>query len=130
MALVGLPLSFLALYRMNAYDPVWMASCVAMIYILFYVTDWRLALGLLGLAVALVAGAEKVGLLAPAFRVAALPGRSAMVIFAIAIVTAMMMSWSSLNLRRERMRAALVTIGVLVHEFRTPLASASLLIEV
>ncbi len=123
-----LPLSFLALYVMNGFNEVWMGSCVCMIFLTFLIIDWRLALASIVSSVGLVAAASWAGILARPPGSAAVPGAD-LAILGFALFTATLFSMSAANLRRERARSALVTMGVLAHEFRTPLAAASMVTQ-
>lgn len=124
-----LPVGFFCLYLMNGFNDVWMGSCVAMIYVLFHLTDWRIALLEILLAIPVTAWAAWAGLIhVPAGLSGAVP-ISDIAIMAFALATAVLFSMSSANLRRERARSALLTMGVLAHEFRTPLAAATVITE-
>jgi two-component system, CAI-1 autoinducer sensor kinase/phosphatase CqsS len=124
-----LPYSFFCLYAMNGFNEVWTASCVAMLYILFALTDWRLALAEVVLAVPLVALTAAAGWLPGVPGRPHLPSGPDFAILGFALATAALLGMSAANLRRERARSALVTMGVLAHEFRTPLAAADLLVQ-
>lgn len=126
---VSLPFTCVYLYRVSSFSDAYMGVCVAMIYILFQLTDWRLAL--IGLLTFSYLGYAAAGIFdAPPEELrAAWPLQDHLLIFAIAVVTAFGLAISATSLRRERMRASLVTMGVLAHEMRTPLAGASLVAE-
>lgn len=126
---VSLPFTCAYLYRLNDFSDAYMGVCVAMVYILFQLTDWRLALvGLLTfswcghLAAGILEGSRHEFLIS-------WPLQDHLMIFALSVVTAFGLAMSATNMRRERMHASLVTMGVLAHEMRTPLAGASLLAE-
>lgn len=125
----ALPYFFLCLYAMNGFNVAWTSSCVAMIYLLFVFTDWRVALAELFLSIPLVVLTFATGLLELPSGSALMPSPADLVIFGFALATATPLAMSAANLRRERARSALITMGVLAHEFRTPLAAAGLLAD-
>lgn len=123
-----LPISFFILYALNGFSDVWMASSVAMIYLLFQFTDWRIALLQIVVAAVGVGSASAAGLI-PNFGTTSYPSIAHLAIFAFAIATAAGLAVSAANLRLVRLRSSLVTIGVLAHDLRTPIASANLVAE-
>jgi len=123
-----LPISFFWLYSMNGYNDVWMASSVAMVYLLFQFTDWRVALLQVITAAGIVAVAAAIGLV-PNYGGAAHPSIAHLAILAFATLTAVFSAMSAANLRLVRLRSSLVTMGVLAHDLRTPISSANLIAE-
>lgn len=139
LCFLALPVCFLLLYRLNGYSQVWMGLCVWMIFVMHYVTDWRLSGLCLAAAVPAVALAELVSGAAPSpthgsmslggtagFEVGPPPGEHVAILL-FSWVTALLIAVSATNLRLERARTALATIGILAHELRTPIASAGVL---
>lgn len=123
-----LPISFFLLYAMNGYNDVWMASSVAMVYLLFQFTDWRVALLQVTVAAGMVAAGAAIGLV-PNYGTAAHPSFTHLAILSFATLTAAFLAMSAANLRLVRLRSSLVTMGVLAHDLRTPIASADLIAE-
>ncbi|MDE2048815.1 MAG: HAMP domain-containing histidine kinase, partial [Betaproteobacteria bacterium] len=123
---VNLPLYFSFMFIANDGNPVWLASLAAMILIYFHLTDWRIA------NIGLVAGAALAWLgvvtLAP-YLIDDLAHdlRASASIFFFAWSASTFLGLSGANLRRERLRQMLSTIGILAHELRTPLATISLI---
>lgn len=123
----ALPFSTLLLYRLNEFTHVWTAATVAMIYLLFQLTDWRLAMT--GILVSL-AGVALVDYILPNPElVIAFPMLDQLVVLGFALVSALGLAWSSSNMRKQRLDATLITVGVIAHELRTPLSSAALLTD-
>jgi two-component system CAI-1 autoinducer sensor kinase/phosphatase CqsS len=125
---VSLTLSFFWLYAGNAFSWMWLASCVAMIYILYGWTDWRVATAQLfiGIPIGIVAGWNAAGATS-----SQLPPTDVLFVQAFVllfcIITALLMAASGANTRLERLKASLTTLAIMAHEFRTPFASAGLL---
>ncbi len=123
-----LPFFFSWMYLHNTGNPVWLASVCAMILIYYHVTDWRLAtMGILsgGLAawwVSLILGTQD-----GTWPVQQIPVNS--VVIAFCWCSALLLGLSSANLRREQLKNTLVTMGIMAHELRTPLATLSLIGE-
>ncbi len=131
-----LPLFFTWMYWMNQGHTVWLVSLCTMVVIYYHLTDWRLAT--LGTVTGLVLGSGLSMFFAPSNRSLAIPSPwgteltatlSLVAVFAFAWASAILLSWSSSNLRRERLAHSLTTIGIMAHELRTPLATASLMGE-
>jgi two-component system, CAI-1 autoinducer sensor kinase/phosphatase CqsS len=117
-----LPVFFTWMYWMNHGNAVWLASMAAMVLIYYHFTDWRLAtIGLIiGVPIATaIAYLQLNGL--PQF-----PTDSAAVL-AFCFVVAIAFGASNANLRRARLQHSLMVIGIMAHELRTPLATASLI---
>jgi signal transduction histidine kinase len=119
---IGLPLFFSWMYWMNGGNAVWLGITVAMIFVYFFVIDYRLALpgllagGALGAAAALVAGAPW-----PPTLVAAVP------VFGFALVIAVIMGQALTQVWQLRVQRLTDAVGVLAHDLRTPLVTLSML---
>jgi two-component system, CAI-1 autoinducer sensor kinase/phosphatase CqsS len=117
-----LPVFFTWMYWMNGGNAVWISSLAAMVLIYYHFTDWRLAtLGLLTgapLATA-IAYFQKGGLNDLQME--------NVVTFVFCFFAAMALGASNANARRERLRHSLTVMGIMAHELRTPLATASLI---
>lgn len=125
---VTLPVYFTWMYLANGGNPVWFASAAAMLLIYLHLTDWRLAV--LGLVTGLPVG----WLLFSAFGPPAppLPAQEAQaqaVVFIFCASTGLILGMSTSNLRREQLKQALDTMGIMAHELRTPLATMNLIGE-
>ncbi len=117
-----LPVFFTWMFWMNHGNAVWLASMAAMVLIYYHFTDWRLAtLGLIvGAPIATgIAYLQLHGL-------SQFPADSAAVL-AFCFVVAIAFGASNANLRRARLQHSLMVIGIMAHELRTPLATASLI---
>lgn len=125
---ITLPWFFFWMYFCNSGNPVWLASTGAMLLIYYHLTDWRLAtLGSAsGLGVAWLMF-ETFGPQVPAmdFELAATNA----VVLAFCWFMALVLGFSSSNLRREQLTATLGTMGIMAHELRTPLATMQLIAE-
>lgn len=122
------PVFFSWMYLSNTGNTVWLSSMVAMIMIYYRATDWRLAT--LGLAT----GAPVAGLLFLLFgpSVPAIGAEQALVDAVVLLftwATALVLGFSTANLRREQLQQTLATMGIMAHELRTPLATVSLIGE-
>lgn len=117
-----LPLFSTWMYWMNGGNAIWLGSLTIMIVAYFQLTDWRLALlGLLsGTALGTLLAHWQLGNLDFAHL-------DHVVVVAFACFAAVSLAMSSANLRRERLRHSLVVMGIMAHELRTPLATASLI---
>jgi two-component system CAI-1 autoinducer sensor kinase/phosphatase CqsS len=121
-----LPFLFSYLFFCNGGNGVWMASMAAMILSYYFTTDWRLAtigvtLGMVMARIAfLVFGPE----LPP--MTSELMWTNVMVL-AFCISMGMLLGVSSANLRREHLEHTLMTMGIMAHELRTPLATMALI---
>ncbi len=121
-----LPLFFSWMYLCNGGNTVWLASECAMILIYYHVTDWRIA----------TLGTISGGIMAWWCAQLLDPGLPAMsdnatavntVVIAFCWSSSLLLGLSSANLRREHLRHALTTMGIMAHELRTPLATMSLI---
>ncbi|MBL0422280.1 HAMP domain-containing histidine kinase [Ramlibacter sp. AW1] len=123
---ITLPVYFTWMYFCNGANAVWLATMAAMFLIYYHLTDWRIAT--VGIATGLPFG----WLLAEAFGTGLpLPPPEELsmhvVVFCFAWYMALMLGISSSNLRREQLKQALGTMGIMAHELRTPLATMALI---
>lgn len=125
---ITLPVFFTWMYLCNISSPVWLASAAAMLLIYLHLMDWRL--GLLGLVTGLPVGGGLFHTLGPDLPVPPVAGVEAhAVVFVFCAATGLTLSMSSANLRREQLKQALDTMGIMAHELRTPLVTMSLIGE-
>ncbi len=120
-----LPVFFTWMYLCNERNASWFASMAIMFLIYYHLTDWRIAT--LGLVTGIVAGAGLFELAGPA--VAPTPLEEIIthsVVFGFAWYMGLILGISSSNLRREQLKQALGTMGILAHELRTPLSTLTL----
>jgi two-component system, CAI-1 autoinducer sensor kinase/phosphatase CqsS len=119
---IMLPVFFAWMYLMNGGNSVWLASLVTIILLYFQLTDWRMAtIGTItGVATSCVLVYGQFGSL-PITPVANI------FVLVFALFVSIALAASSANLRRERLHHSLAVIGIMAHELRTPLATASLI---
>lgn len=121
-----LPFVFSWFYWCNGGNPVWLASVCSMIFIYYFVTDWRIASvglalgGLLTWALFRLVGPETA-----AMSASQTPVNAVVIAFSVSIST--LLGVSAANLRRQQLNNTLATIGIMAHELRTPLSTAALL---
>jgi two-component system CAI-1 autoinducer sensor kinase/phosphatase CqsS len=121
-----LPVLFSWMYLCNSGSGVWLASMGVMVLIYYHATDWRLAtLGTISGGLLALALFHYVGPTVPAITVEQRLVHAA--VFAFAWMCSLVLSLSSADLRREQLANTLVTMGIMAHELRTPLSTASLL---
>ena len=125
---VTLPVYFTWMYLCNSGNPVWLASAAAMLLIYLNLTDWRLA------TLGLLTGVPVGGLLFYALGPNVPPlteeaAKAQAVVLAFCAVSGFMLATSSINRRREQLKQAVDTMGIMAHELRTPLATMNLLGE-
>lgn len=123
-----MPAFFFWMYGMNGGNTVWLASVCSMLLIYYNLTDWRLAsLGSVSGLVVATALTE----LSDHSSIAALNhyGEGPLVV-GFAWGSAVLLGFSSANLRRTRLINTLSTMGVMAHELRTPLATINLMGDV
>lgn len=122
---VQLPLFFSWMYVMNERNAVWLASLAAVTVIYYHLTDWRIA----------ATGSVTGFLLGSALASSAVGTQVAaqqwphLVVLAFAGVAGLLLGLSGANLRRERLHHSLTTIGIMAHELRTPLSTATLIAD-
>lgn len=124
-----LPVLFSWMYLCNGGGAVWLASMGLMVLIYYSVTDWRLAT--LGTVSGLLLGWCLHQWLAPGMPVLGEPtadqGEVHAVVFGFSWACALVLSLSSANLQREQLNNTLSSMGIMAHELRTPLSTASLI---
>jgi len=114
------------MYLCNERNAVWFATMSAMFLIYYHLTDWRIAT--VGIASGIPAGWALFSLAGPA--VAPTPLEDLIphaVVFTFAWYMGLMLGISSSNLRREQLKQALGTMGIMAHELRTPLSTMALI---
>lgn len=121
-----LPFLFSYLFFCNGGNGVWMASMAAMILSYYFTTDWRLAT--IGVALGMVAGRIAFLVFGPNLppMTSELMWTNVMVL-AFCVSMGMLLGVSSANLRREHLEHTLMTMGIMAHELRTPLATMALI---
>jgi two-component system, CAI-1 autoinducer sensor kinase/phosphatase CqsS len=119
-----LPIFFTWMYWMNNCNAVWLGSMAAMVLIYYHFTDWRLA------TLGLITGASIATAIAR-WQLNTLPYFSAdnAAVLGFCFFAAFALGASNANLRRARLHHSLMVIGIMAHELRTPLATASLIGE-
>lgn len=120
------PVYFTWMYLCNGRNAVWLGTMSAMFLIYYHASDWRLA------TVGMVAGLAAGWLLFTLFGPDIPPPPADLVlmhgvVFAFSWYMALMFGLSASNLRREQLKQALETMGIMAHELRTPLATMSLI---
>jgi two-component system, CAI-1 autoinducer sensor kinase/phosphatase CqsS len=119
---VQLPVFTMWMYWMNGGDSVWLTTMAIIIVGYYHLTDWRMATP--GLVTAI--GVSALVAYLQLGRPISLPAVDAIVL-AFAWIVAISLAMSSANLRRERIKHSLAVIGIMAHELRTPLATASMI---
>lgn len=121
-----LPVYFTWMYLCNERNTVWLATLCMTCLIYYHLTDWRIAT--LGLALGLPAGGALFARFGPAVP-SAPPVEIAThaVLLAFALYMGLVLGISAYNLRREQLKQALGTMGIMAHELRTPLATMALI---
>ena len=121
-----LPFLFSFMFYCNGGNGVWLASMAAMILIYYFTTDWRIAS--VGIALGALLGRIVFEAFGPA--VAPMPPELMMtniMVLAFCVSMGMLLGVSSANLRREHLAHTLMTMGIMAHELRTPLATMALI---
>jgi two-component system CAI-1 autoinducer sensor kinase/phosphatase CqsS len=121
-----LPFLFSFLFFCNGGNGVWMASMAAMILSYYFTTDWRLAT----VGVALGLGLGRAAFLAFGPDVAPMTSEvvwTNVMVLAFCVSMGILLGLSSANLRREQLEHTLMTMGIMAHELRTPLATMALI---
>ena len=128
VAWLQLPVFFSWMYLCNGGNTVWLASMVSMVLIYYHLTDWRLAT--LGTAAGgLVAWLLFVWIGPNAIPIADHKFMMDAAVLGFSWSAALVLGFSSANLRREHLKNTLATVGIMAHELRTPLATMSLIGE-
>ncbi len=121
-----LPVYFTWMYLCNERNAVWFASLTSMFLIYYHLTDWRIAT--IGTISGMLAGAGLFHLAGP--TVAPVSSDQVimhLVVFTFAWYMGLMLGISSSSLRREQIKQALGTMGIMAHELRTPLSTMALI---
>lgn len=123
---ITVPVFFTWMYLCNGRNAVWFASMAAMFLLYYHGTDWRIATA--GTASGLATGWALHDAFGPVSRTLD-PGESAThaLVLGFSWCMGLMLGLSASNLRREQLRQALATMGIMAHELRTPLATMSLI---
>lgn len=121
-----LPVFFTWMYLCNGRNPVWFATMATMFLIYYHLTDWRIAT--LGIASGIPAGWALFKVAGPALVAPALEDAvTHILVFAFAWYMGLTLGISTSNLRREQLKQALGTMGIMAHELRTPLSTMTLI---
>jgi two-component system CAI-1 autoinducer sensor kinase/phosphatase CqsS len=123
---ITLPVFFTWMYFANGASAIWLASLGAMFLIYYHLTDWRIAT--VGITTGLPTGWLLFLLFGPQVPpMAAQEWAAHGVVFSFCWYMGLMLGLSSSNLRREQIKQALGTMGIMAHELRTPLATMALI---
>ena len=123
---ITLPLYFTWMYFCNGRNAVWFATLASGFLIYYHVSDWRVAT--LGTAAGLAGGWLLFLMFGP--ELPSPPVADTLthaVVFGFCWYMGLMLGLSSSNLRREQIKQALGTMGIMAHELRTPLATMALI---
>ena len=119
---IEIPVYFSWMYFCNDGSAAWLATLCTMIVCYYHLTDWRIATA--GIASgALLSWTLFVGLMPFGFHGNPVDG----VVVAYSWACALLLGLSSANLRRDQLAHTLATMGIMAHELRTPLSTASLI---
>lgn len=122
------PVFFSWMYLCNSGNTVWLSSMVAMVLIYYRATDWRLAT--LGTFTGGIVAWVLFSLFGPDVpEITGVQLRIDAVVIGFSWATALVLGFSTANLRREQLQQTLATMGIMAHELRTPLATMSLIGE-
>ncbi|MBG6074661.1 HAMP domain-containing sensor histidine kinase [Polaromonas sp. CG_9.11] len=119
---IEIPVFFSWMYFCNAGSAAWLATICTIIVCYYHLTDWRIA----------TAGTVSGVFLSWTLFAWLMPnGLQANPVDAVVIVfswiCALLLGLSSANLRRDQLVHTLATMGIMAHELRTPLSTASLI---
>lgn len=121
-----LPVYFTWMYLCNERNAVWFASMATMFLIYYHLTDWRIAT--VGIVCGILVGTSLFKLAGPTVAPASNDQVIMhLVVFGFAWYMGLMLSISSSSLRREQIKQALGTMGIMAHELRTPLSTIALI---
>ena len=119
---IEIPLFFSWMYFCNAGSAAWLATLCTMIVCYYHLTDWRIATA--GIASgALLSWTLFAWLMPNGLQANPVDG----VVIAYSWTCALLLGLSSANLRRDQLAHTLATMGIMAHELRTPLSTASLI---
>ena len=120
------PVFFTWMYLCNGRNPVWFATMATMFLIYYQLTDWRIAT--LGIASGIPTGWALFEAAGPALAAPLLEDMiTHTVVFVYAWSIGLTLGISTSNLRREQLKQALGTMGIMAHELRTPLSTMTLI---
>ncbi|MDB5938717.1 MAG: integral rane sensor signal transduction histidine kinase [Polaromonas sp.] len=119
---IEIPLFFSWMYFCNGASAAWLATVCTMIVCYYHLTDWRIATAGIASA-ALLSWALFVGMMPNGFQ--GDPVDAVVIVFSW--TCALLLGLSSANLRRDQLAHTLATMGIMAHELRTPLSTASLI---
>lgn len=117
------------LYVANGYNDIRLAGCTIGIFMLFRIVDWRLATLQILFAILFNWALYGAGVLSVPPDVAPAVPNAHLTVVLYSWIIAAILAASSANVRKERMEASRVTLGIVAHEFRTPLGAATVLNE-
>ena len=121
-----LPVFFTWMYLCNGNNAVWLATMGAMFLIYYHLTDWRIAT--FGLLTGMPTGWVLFAAFGPQLHpMSGQEWATHAMVFGFCWYMGLMLGLSSSNLRREQLKQALGTMGIMAHELRTPLATMALI---
>ena len=119
---VEIPVYFSWMYFCNDGSAAWLATVCTMIVCYYHLSDWRIATA--GIASGALLSWVLFNRLMPyGFHGNPVDG----VVIAYSWTCALLLGLSSANLRRDQLAHTLATMGIMAHELRTPLSTASLI---
>ena len=125
---IEIPFFFSWMYFCNDGNAVWLATVCAAIVFYYNLTDWRIASA--GILSASLLAWVLFHWLMPQGPHLTGPGSAVnAVVISFSWVCALLLGLSSANLRREQLAHTLATMGIMAHELRTPLSTASLIAD-
>jgi two-component system, CAI-1 autoinducer sensor kinase/phosphatase CqsS len=121
---IQLPLFFIYMVFQNNFNNVWLTSCVAMFFIYYQATDWRIAsVGVfLGFAINYFYSLCNQGLNLDEFNLLV-----DIFLFMFAWSSAMLLGATTANKMKQSVANTAFSFGVMAHELRTPLAGMHLI---
>lgn len=117
-----IPLYFSWMYFCNGGSAAWLATVCALIMCYYHLTDWRIATA--GIVSSAMLSWTLFAWLMPS-NFHGNPVDAVVIVFSW--TCALLLGLSSANLRRDQLTHTLTTIGIMAHELRTPLSTASLI---
>ena len=119
---IEMPFFFSWMYFCNAGSAAWLATMCTIIVCYYHLTDWRIATA--GIASGALLSWTLFGWLMPdSLQASAVD----IVVISFSWICALLLGLSSANLRRDQLAHTLATMGIMAHELRTPLSTASLI---
>jgi two-component system CAI-1 autoinducer sensor kinase/phosphatase CqsS len=123
VAFLSCPAYLTWMYLMNPASAMWMSTASMSIVVIYLIIDWRLAT--IGLLIMTTLIGTTYGLAAP--QSINPPETEGWIVLLFAWICGLVAGLSTANEHTHRLRSTLNALGVMAHELRTPLASASLL---